>query len=59
MQVLVFITEILKGSGSAITISTMSLKYPSIGIGLFSSTALLASIAILITNENFSKLKIR
>ena len=37
----------------------MSILNPSIGIGLISSTALLISIAILITNENISKLKIR
>ena len=37
----------------------MSLINPSIGIVLTSSTALLTSIAILITNENISKLKIR
>ena len=37
----------------------MSLLYPSIGIVLISSTALLTSIAILITNEYTSKLKIR
>ena len=37
----------------------MSLVNPSIGIVLTSSTALLTSIAILITNEYISKLKIR
>ena len=37
----------------------MSLLNPSIGIVLTSSTALLTSIAILITNEYISKLKIR
>ena len=37
----------------------MSLIYPSIGIVLFSSTALLTSLAILITNEYVSKLKLR
>ena len=36
----------------------MSLVNPSIGIVLTSSTALLTSIAILITNEYTSKLKI-
>ena len=52
------ITEILVGSGSALSTLTMSILNPSIGIVLTSSTALLTSIAILITNENISKLKI-
>ena len=46
-------------SGSAITTSTISSINPSIVIVLTSSTALLTSIAILITNEEISKLKIR
>ena len=58
-QVLLIITEILIGSGSAISTSTMSLINPSIGIVLTSSTALLTSLAILITNEYISKLKLR
>ena len=58
-KVLLIITEKLLGSGSAIGTSTMSLLNPSIGIVLTSSTALLTSIAILITNEYISKLKIR
>ena len=37
----------------------MSLLNPSIGIVLTSSTALLTSLAILITNEYISKLKLR
>ena len=37
----------------------MSLKNPSVGIVLTSSTALLTSLAILITNEYVSKLKLR
>ena len=53
------ITEILIGSGSAIGTSTMGLINPSVGIVISSSTALLTSIAILITNEYISKLKIR
>ena len=56
---MLIITEILVGSGSAIGTSTMSLINPSIGVVLTSSSALLTSLAILITNENFSKLKIR
>ena len=53
------ITEILIGSGSAIGSSTMGLINPGAGIIISSSTALLTSIAILITNEYISKLKIR
>ena len=58
-KVLLIITEVLIGSGSAISTSTISLINPSIGIVLTSSAALLTSIAILITNEYISKLKIR
>ena len=58
-KVLLIITEILIGSGSAISTSTMSLINPSIGIVLTSSTALLTSLAILITIEYISKLKLR
>ena len=58
-KILLIITEILVGSGSAIGTSTMSLINPSIGVVLTSSSALLTSIAILITNEYISKLKIR
>ena len=58
-KVLLIITEIFIGSGSAISTSTMSLINPSIGIVLTSSTALLTSLAILITNEYISKLKLR
>ena len=58
-KVLLIITEILIGSGSAITSSTFSLINPSIGIPIASCSALLTSIAILFTNEYISKLKIR
>ena len=58
-KVLLIITEILIGSGSAITSSTFSLINPSIGVPIASCSALLTSIAILITNEYISKLKIR
>ena len=58
-KVLLIISEILVGSGSAIGTSTMSLINHSIGIVLTSSTALLTSLAILITNEYISKLKLR
>ena len=47
------------GSGSAFGSSTMGLINPGVGINISSSTALLTSIAILITKENISKLKIR
>ena len=58
-KILLIITENLIGSGSVVSTSTMSLINPSIGILLTSSTALLTSIAILVTNEYISKLKIR
>ena len=58
-KILLIITEILVGSGSAISTSTMSIINPSIGVVLTSSTALLTSLAILITNEYISKLKLR
>ena len=57
-KVLLIITEILIGSGSAVTSSTFSLINPSIGKPIASCSALLTSIAILITNEYISKLKI-
>ena len=47
------------GSRSAISTSTLGLINPAAGIIISSSTALLTSIAILITNEYISKLKIR
>ena len=56
---LLMITELLLGSGSAIGTSTTSLINPSIGITLTSSTDLIVSIGILITNEYISKLKLR
>ena len=55
-KVLLIITEILIGSGSAITSSTFSFINPSIGIPIASCSALLTSLAILITNEYISKL---
>ena len=58
-KILLIITEIIVGSGLAIGTSTMSLINPSIGIVLTSSTAFLTSLAILITNEYISKLKLR
>ena len=47
------------GSGSATTTSTMSILNPSNGLVLTSCTALLTSLAILITNEYISELKLR
>ena len=58
-KVFLIVTEVLVGSGSAITTSTMSLSNPSIRIVLTSSTASLTSIAILLTNEYISELNIR
>ena len=58
-KVLLIITEILVGSASAVGSSTMGLINPGAGIVISSSTALLTSIAILITNEYLSRLKIR
>ena len=52
-------TEILVGSASTVGTSTMGLINPSVGIIISSSTALLTNIAILITNEYISELKIR
>ena len=58
-KILLIITEILIGSGSAIGSSTMRSVNAGAGIIISSSTALLTSIAILFTNEYISKLKIR
>ena len=58
-KILLIITEILIGSGSTITTSTLGLINPGAGFIISSSTALLTSIAILITNEYISKIKIR
>ena len=58
-KVLSIITEILIGAGSAVGSSSMALINPGAGIVISSSTALLTSIANLITNEYISKLKLR
>ena len=47
------------GSASTVNSSTLAVLNPSAGILISSSTALLPSIAILITNEYISKLKLR
>ena len=49
------ITEILIGSGSTKASSTLSVVNPGIGFPIANSTALISSIAILITTENVSK----
>ena len=58
-KMLLIITEILIGSGSAKCCSTMGLINPGAGKLFSSTTALLTSIAILITNDYISELKIR
>ena len=58
-KILLIITELLVGAGSAVGSSSMALINPGAGIVISSSTALLTSIAILITKEYISKLKIR
>ena len=58
-KILLIITEILVGTSSAVGSSTTGLINPSVGIVISSSTALLTSVVILITNEYSSKLKIR
>ena len=58
-KVFLYITGILIGSASAVGSSSMALINPGAGIIISSSTAVLTSIAILITNEYISKLKIR
>ena len=58
-KVLLNITEVLVGTGSTVGSSTMSLINPGVGIVISRSTALLTSIAILITNKYISKLKTR
>ena len=58
-KILLIVTEILVGASSAVSSSSMALINPGVGIGISSSKALLTSIAILITNEYISKLKIR
>ena len=56
---LFIITKNLFGSGWAITTSILSILNPSAGIKISDTESLLASIAILITKEYISKLKIR
>ena len=58
-KVLLIITEFFSGSVSTVSSSTMGLINPGAGFIVSSSTALLTSIAILVTNEYVSKLKKR
>ena len=58
-KILLIITESLVGSRSAISGSTIPIINPSIDVVFTTSTALLTCIAILITNEYISKLKLR
>ena len=57
-KVLLIITEKIFGTGSAVGSSAKGLIKPGAGNIISSSTALLTSIAILITNEYISKIKI-
>ena len=54
-KILIIISEILIGSASTISSSTMVLINHGAGITISSSAALLTSIALLITNEYISK----
>ena len=54
---MIVITEILIGSASTVSSSTMGLINPGAGNKISSSTALLTSIAILKTNDYISKFK--
>ena len=58
-KVLLITTEILIRSASTKSSSILAVLSPSAGNIISSSTALLTSIAILITNEHISKSKIR
>ena len=58
-KIVLIITESLLCSGSAVSTSTMSLFNPRKGRVITSSTVLLTSIALLITNDFISKLKLR
>ena len=58
-KVFLIINEILLGSASIKSSSTMGLNNPGAGFLYSSSTALLTSIAVLITSKYISKLKIR
>ena len=57
-KIFLIVTEILVGTSSAVVTSKMGLINPSAGIIISSGAGLLTSIAILISNEYASKLKI-
>ena len=57
-KMLIFITEVLKGGGSTLNSSTLEILNPSAVIIMSSSAALLTGVAVLITDEYFSKLKL-
>ena len=59
MKLILIVTVLLIGSASTISSSTMGLINPGAGVIFSSSSVLLTSIAILITNEDISKLKVR
>ena len=56
---MLILTELFVGSGLMVGSSTVGLINPGACIIISSSTDSLTSIAILITNENISKLRIR
>ena len=58
-KVLLVISEVLSGGVSTLTTSTLSSVDPSAGTIISRSTALIISIAVLITNDLISKLRIR
>ena len=58
-KILLNFSETLMGSSSTIVSSTLSILSPSRGFSIVSSSALITSIAILITNDFFSKTKKR
>ena len=58
-KILLNIPEISIGGGSTIGTSTLGLINPSVGIIASSTTTFITSVAILITNEYISKLKLR
>ena len=56
---MLILTDTSIGSASTISSSTLAKMSPSVGVIISSKTALLNSIAILITNEYITKLKIK
>ena len=56
-KVLLYFTENLLGSASTVLSCTLPILNPNVGALISSGTALLTSIAILITNDYVSELK--